>query len=88
MFTLVIEYRVEDYAAWKVTFDRDPMGRAKHGVMGHRIQRDTANANHLMVTLEFGSAREAMRFRQMLRPVWDVSGAGQAWLLEDVETAA
>ena len=37
--------------------------------------------------LEFSSAEAAMTFVEALRPVWGVSGAGQAWVLQEAEAA-
>ena len=85
MATLVIEYRVEDYARWKSTFDRDPMGRTAHGVTSYRIQRDAEDPNHLMLSLEFASSEAARLFLATLRSVWEISGAEQAWVLEEAE---
>jgi hypothetical protein len=87
MATLVIEYRVDEYAGWKSMFDRDPMGRKVYGVIGRRIQRDAQDPNHLMLSLEFGSVQAARSFLAALRPVWEISGAKQAWILEEAESA-
>jgi hypothetical protein len=38
-----------------------------------------------MISLEFRSDAEVNTFRQLLQPVWEDSGAGQAWLLHDAE---
>lgn len=86
MATLVIEYRVDDYAGRRSMFDTDAMGRAAHGVTGHPIQRDAEDRNHLMLSLEFGSSREAKSFLAALRPAWQVSGAERAWVLEEAES--
>jgi hypothetical protein len=40
-----------------------------------------------MLSLEFPSADQAEAFRSALQPVWDVSGAGQAWILHEAEAA-
>jgi hypothetical protein len=43
-----------------------------------------------MLSIEFPSVDEARSFldEPMLRRSWDVSGAGQAWLLEETEAVA
>jgi hypothetical protein len=87
MSTLLIDYRVEDPAAWKTVFDRDPLGRSAHGATGHRVYRDADDRDHLLLCLEFPSEDGARTFLQALQPVWEVSGAGQAWVLEAVEEA-
>jgi hypothetical protein len=86
MAILLIEYRVADYQEWKAVFDQDPMGRRSHGVTRHWIYLDTGDPNHLMLSLEFPSAEEATAFRNTLQPVWKVSGAGQAWILQMADT--
>jgi hypothetical protein len=83
MAILLIEYRVTDAAEWKAVFDRDPMGRRQHGVTHHWIYQDCDDPNHLMLSPEFRSAEKAKTFRTVLQPVWDMSGAGQAWLLQE-----
>jgi hypothetical protein len=85
MSILLIEYRVEDFAGRKAVFDQDPMGRKAHGVTSHRIHHDIEDPNHLMLSLEFPSPKEAKMFRSALQPVWKVSGAGQAWVLHEDE---
>jgi hypothetical protein len=87
MSMLLIEYRVEDPAAWKGVFDHDPMGRSAHGATGHRIYRDADDLDHLMLGLEFPSEDSARTFLEALQPVWTASGAGQAWVLHEVEEA-
>jgi hypothetical protein len=83
MAILLIDYRVADYGAWKAVFDRDPMGRASHGVTSHRIYRDADDPAHVMLSMEFSTAEEADAFRTALQPVWDVSGARQGWVLRE-----
>jgi hypothetical protein len=87
MTMLLIEYRVADFAGWKAVFDQDPMGRKPHGVTRHWLYRDAEDPSHLMLSLEFPSADQAERFRNVLQPVWEVSGAGQAWILHEAEAA-
>jgi hypothetical protein len=40
-----------------------------------------------MLSLEFRSAEAAKTFRKALEPAWEVSGAGQAWVLGQAEAA-
>jgi hypothetical protein len=87
MSILLVEYRVEDFAGWKAVFDQDPMGRRANGATGHRIYQDPNDPNHLMLSLEFLSDEKAKTFRKALEPVWDVSGAGQSWILQEAEAA-
>jgi hypothetical protein len=85
MTILLIEYRVTDFDQWKAFFDQDPMGRSGHGVTSQHVYRDAGDPDHVMLSLEFRSAGPAEAFRRVLQPVWEVSGARQAWVLEEVE---
>jgi hypothetical protein len=89
MAVLLIDYRVEDFDGWKAVFDQDPLGRRSHGVTHHRLYRDADDPEHLLLSLEFPSADQARRFRDLpaLQAVWEVSGAGQAWVLGEAEAA-
>ena len=89
MAILMIEYQVPDYAGWKQIFDKDPMGRKPRGVTQHWIYKDADDPNHIMLSMEFGSAEEARTFlnEPAFQQVWDRSGARQAWVLEAAEAA-
>jgi hypothetical protein len=87
MTMLLIEYRVQDFAGWKAVFDQDPLGRKPHGVTHHRLYRDADDPDHLMLSLEFPAAAQAKAFLDLLRPVWEVSGVAQAWVLQETEAA-
>jgi hypothetical protein len=82
MAILQIEYHTSDVDEWKAVFDRDPMGRATHGVTGHSVFQDSADPGHLLVTLEFAEADQAAAFREVLQPVWEISGARRSWILD------
>jgi len=82
---LMIEYDVEDFNPWKAVFDSDPLDRTSYGVVKHWIYRDPDDPNHHMLGMEFATAQQAKEFRAALAPMWEVSGAGQAWILEQVE---
>jgi hypothetical protein len=90
MAILVIEYRVEDYGWWKGVFDQDPLQRKARGGTGHWIHRDPTDANHFLFGMTFGSVAEAESFRDLpaFQQVWEASGAGQSWVLEEAEAIA
>jgi hypothetical protein len=79
---------VPAFADWKQVFDTDPVGRRAHGATEHRIHQDPKDPGHFIVSIAFRSVDEAAGFldEPMLRRSWEVSGAGQAWILEEVET--
>jgi uncharacterized protein len=87
MTILMIDYHVEDFNRWKAVFDCDPMDRTSHGVVKHWIYRDPDDPNHLVLGMEFVGAEQTKAFREALAPMWEASGAGQAWILEQVEQA-
>jgi len=82
MAILQIEYHVPDFDEWKAMFDQDPMGRATHGVTEHMIFRSPHDPGHLLLMLEFDSVDRASAFREVLAPVWEISGAGRSWILD------
>jgi uncharacterized protein len=88
MTILMIDYHVEDFNRWKAVFDSDPLDRASHGVVKHWIYRDPDDPTHHVLGMEFASTEQAKEFRRVLAPMWEVSGAGQAWILEQLEQAA
>jgi hypothetical protein len=89
---LQIEHRVRDFDAWKLAFDRDPVGRARGGVRGYRILRPVDDAKYVVVELAFDDLQSAERFRESLRNLWrraeaeGLIGNPQARILEDVES--
>jgi hypothetical protein len=87
MALLLIEYQVGDFAEWKTIFEQDPLGRSTHGVTRHWLYQDPDDPNHLMVSLEFPSTDQARSFLTLpaLQQVWERSGAGQAWVLQETE---
>jgi hypothetical protein len=83
MALLLIEYRVPDFDGWKEVFDRDPMDRGGHGVTQHWLYQDADDPNHVMLSMEFPSTRNAKAFLDALAPVREVSGVSQAWVLQE-----
>jgi hypothetical protein len=93
MAILMIEYRlptnaVSDYAEWKSVFDTDPVGRRAHGATRHSIHQDHNDPNHFLLSMEFRTPTAAEGFlnEPMLKQSWKISGAGQAWLLDEAES--
>jgi hypothetical protein len=89
---LMIEYKlptsaVPDFADWKQVFDTDPVGRKAHGATRHWIYQYPDDPDHFLLSIEFRSVEEANGFldEPMLRRSWEVSGAGQAWVLKETE---
>ncbi len=71
MPTLHIEHQVADFDSWKRDgFDADPMGRAKSGVLRHRVSRSADDPNYVMVELEFSTMSEAEAMKRALHTLW------------------
>jgi hypothetical protein len=75
MPTLQIEHGVADYAAWKESFDRDPVGRQAGGVRRYRILRPAEDATVVIIELDFDSHGEAETFHRRLEALWASAGA-------------
>jgi hypothetical protein len=94
MPTLQIEHGVADYAVWKESFDRDPVGREAGGVRRYRILRPTDDPNVVIIELDFDSRTEADAFHRRLDVLWAGAGANlglrglRARVLELEETVA
>lgn len=91
MYVLRIEHRVSNYEGWKQAFDSDPVDRQKSGVRRFQISRACDDANHVMIDLEFDTAREAEALLAAMQAVWGrVAGKiimnPQARIVEIVET--
>jgi len=71
MPTLHIEHQVGDFDTWKRNaFDADPLGRAKAGVVRHRVFQSTSDPNYVLIDLEFASLPEAEAMEKALRNLW------------------
>jgi hypothetical protein len=68
---LHIQHQVADFASWKRNaFDADPIGRAKSGVIRHRIAQSASDPNYVLIELEFASMPEAEAMHAALRKLW------------------
>ena len=81
MHTLQIEHTVASYDTWKATFDSDPLGRAREGVMGYRIYQPLDDPQYVVVDLEFEDSIDAEGFRVALREL--MAGAEAEGLISE-----
>jgi hypothetical protein len=65
MSFMLTRIRVDDYDAWKPTFDSDPPG-ARKLAKGHRILRSAEDPNELFIQVEFASPEDASAARERL----------------------
>ena len=67
-YVLRIDHPVPDYDTWRREgFDRDPIGRAEHGVRRYRILRD---GRDVVIELEFDTRPAAEAFEMALAGLW------------------
>jgi hypothetical protein len=66
MVTLVTDFRVRDYDAWKPVFDEQEPLRRSHGGIEHRVYRDVHDRSHVVVHNDFPSAEDARSFLEDL----------------------
>lgn len=89
---LRIEHPVPDFAAWKQTFDGDPLDRKQSGVRRYRVLRSLDDPNYVMVDLEFDDASQAEAVRAALEQLWrrvqpeGLIGDQRARIVDEVET--
>jgi hypothetical protein len=76
MYVLSIWHTVSDYAEWKKTFDRDPLGRERSGVRRYTLTRPVDDESAVIGALEFDSLDEAEAFATRLRDLWEGSDSG------------
>jgi hypothetical protein len=95
MTTLRIEAPVNDFAAWKAAFDRDPMDRPALGVRAHRIGRPVDDPGLVLIDLDFDGRAEADACLAALEQLWlgaeagpVLSGTPRARIVETVEELA
>jgi hypothetical protein len=70
MAQLRIRHTVQDYAAWRRTFDADPLDRKGSGVRRFRVLRSADLPNDVMVELEFETVAEARAMFARLTALW------------------
>ncbi len=70
MILLHIEHAVRDFDAWKVEFDRDPVGRRKAGVRWYQVLRPVDEPNFAIIDLTFDSLSQAESLLAAMQQVW------------------
>jgi hypothetical protein len=91
MYTLRIEHRVANYAAWKRAFDGDPVGRERSGVRSFQILRPVGDPDYVMIDLDFDTTSQAEALLGAMRGVWagparTMISEPQARIVEAMET--
>ncbi|MBK8494839.1 MAG: hypothetical protein IPL50_07310 [Chitinophagaceae bacterium] len=91
MYILQIEHEVPNYDGWKKAFDSDPINRKESGVKSYRIYRPIANANLVIVELDFENIDQLNTTLQALQDLWNkvqgtVIAKAKTKILEIVES--
>jgi len=91
MPTLHIQHSVPNFESWKRAFESDPMDRKGSGVRRYHIRQSVADANFVMIDLEFDTLPEAERLLGRLEELWAGPGGAvmrnpAAWIVETVES--
>ncbi|MGM7775024.1 hypothetical protein ACSVHC_03265 [Arthrobacter sp. KNU-44] len=86
MYTLLIEHSVNDFGAWKQSFDSDPADRAGSGVVSYRVSRLVDDSQRVLIELDFAEREQAESMLNTLRiKVW--SGPGRPASLDGMPDA-
>ncbi|MGO4585717.1 hypothetical protein AB4Z38_17835 [Arthrobacter sp. 2RAF6] len=93
MYTLLIEHAVNDFDAWKRSFDSDPADRAGSGVVSYRVNRSVDDSQRVLIELDFTGREQAESMLDTLRTrVWSgpgrpasLDGMPEARIVESVE---
>jgi hypothetical protein len=93
MAILVIRHRVQDYGRWKAAFDEDAGVRQAHGSRRERIFHDVADADEVLVYLEWDEAERAQLYARSgdLRDTMvqsGVVGRPDIWILKEEDRTA
>ena len=93
MVTMFAKHQVNDFNAWKRTYDEFAPVRKQNGVTGASVYRDTSNPNIITVIHVFKDLDAATAFAgsddlktAMMNA--GVVGAPDIWFAEDVEQTA
>jgi hypothetical protein len=91
MTILRIEHPVQDFDAWKATFDSDPVSREQAGVRRYRVLRPIDDPHYVLIDVEFDSKREAAALLAALHELWGrvqgtVMSNPQARIVEAVDS--
>ena len=71
MIILHIEHTVNNFDAWKASFDNYEEFRQKSGVRCYQVSRAIDNPNFAMIDLEFDSLNEAEALLAGVQQVWE-----------------
>ena len=93
MVTMFAKHQVNDFNAWKRTYDEFASARKSAGVTGASVHRDASNPNILTITHVFKNLDAATAFAgsdelksAMMKA--GVVGHPDIWFTEDVEKTA
>lgn len=93
MAVLMIRHRVQDYESWRAAFEEDACARYAHGSRRERVFRADADADEVLIYLEWDNADRAHLFVRSddLREAMVRSGVADrpdVWILNDINRPA
>jgi hypothetical protein len=93
MAVLVVRHQVASYDTWKAVFDEHAATRQAHGSRRERIFRDVADANEVLIYLDWDDAERAWLFARSddLREAMIRAGVidhPDVWVLKEVDRPA
>jgi len=90
MAQLIIQNRVADYDRWHAVFTEMESFRRGRGAVGHRVYRDPADPNVLVIITDYPALADAQAVvgDPELRAAMEragVEGPPQMWIMDEVE---
>ncbi|KAB1196077.1 MULTISPECIES: antibiotic biosynthesis monooxygenase [Haloferax] len=74
MAYLHVKSTVDDYDAWKSSFDEYHTLRAEHGGKGYQLFQSADNPNEIVVVIEFDSVENARGWTDYLKRQGELTG--------------
>jgi heme-degrading monooxygenase HmoA len=62
MATLLVHHKVQDYSAWRKTFDDHEKVRKEYGSTGFRVLKSASDPNDITVLIDWSSVDKAKAF--------------------------
>ncbi len=76
MATMLVQFNVQDFEAWRKVYDANTELRKTNGGISHQVFRDASDANKVIIVNQWDSIENAQAFArsQELRIAQDSSG--------------
>ena len=64
MATMMVQYKVKDFAEWKTVFDSVAGLRASNGALSDQVYRDASDPNKITLVFKWNSLENAQKWSQ------------------------